>query len=54
MSAESVVSASLRQLDRDGPVVCIPGARYRVLLAGLRLIPRRLLGRLTGRRAARV
>jgi uncharacterized protein len=50
MSAEAVVSASLRQLERDGPVVCIPGFRYRVLLAVLRLVPRRLIGRLTGRR----
>jgi short-subunit dehydrogenase len=54
MSAESVVSASLRQLDRAGPVVCVPGFRYRLLLAGLRLVPRRLIGRLTGRRAPRV
>ena len=54
MSADAVVSASLRQLDRGGPVICIPGVRYRLLLAGLRLIPRRLLGRFTGRRAAKV
>ena len=51
MSADSVVSASLRQLERGGAVVCIPGLRYRLLLAGLRLVPRRLIGRLTGRRA---
>ena len=53
MSPAAVVSASLRQLERSGPVVCIPGLRYRVLLAMLRLVPRRLIGRLTGRRARR-
>ena len=50
MSPQAVVSASLRQLERGGPVVCIPGIRYRVLLAVLRLVPRRLIGRLTGLR----
>ena len=54
MSATSVVSTSLRQLERGGPVVCIPGLRYRLLRAGLRLVPRRLLGRVTGRRARRM
>jgi uncharacterized protein len=54
MSAESVVRASLRQLDRRGPVICVPGLRYRLLLAALHLVPRRLLGRLTGRRARQV
>jgi uncharacterized protein len=54
MSAESVVGASLRHFDRDGPVVCVPGVRYRVLLAGLHLVPRRWLGRFTGRRQRRV
>ena len=50
MSAESVVGTSLRQFDRGGPVVCVPGLRYRLLLAGLDLVPRRWLGRFTGRR----
>lgn len=54
MSAESVVRASLRQLDRRGPVICVPGLRYRLLLAALHLVPRRLVGRLTGRRARQV
>lgn len=49
MSAGSVVGASLRQFERGGAVVCIPGLRYKVLVAGLRLLPRRLLGRFTGR-----
>jgi uncharacterized protein len=50
MTAQAVVAASLRQLERGGPVVCVPGFRYRVLLGALRLVPRRLIGRLTGRR----
>ena len=33
MSARSVVSTSLRQLERGGAVVCIPGLRYRLLLS---------------------
>ena len=51
MTAESVVTASLSQLDRHGPVICLPGLRNRVLVAALRLLPRRLIGRLTRRGA---
>ena len=50
LSAESVVAASLRQLERGGPVICIPGLRYKLLVGALRLLPRRLLGSITGRR----
>ncbi|HET7469956.1 MAG TPA: SDR family oxidoreductase [Gemmatimonadales bacterium] len=48
LTAEAVVRASLRQLDRGGPVVCVPGLRYKVLVALLRLLPRRAIGLLTG------
>lgn len=50
LSAESVVAASLAQLDRGGPTVCIPGLRYKLIVALLRLLPRRLIGGLSPRR----
>jgi short-subunit dehydrogenase len=50
LTAEGVVRASLRQLDRGGPVVCVPGVRYKLLVAALRVLPRRAIGWLTGRR----
>jgi hypothetical protein len=50
LSAEYVVDRSLASLDRGGPVVCVPGARYRLVVAGLKLTPRRLLEYLTRRR----
>lgn len=50
LSAEFVVDRSLASLDRGGPVVCVPGARYRLAVAGLKLVPRRLLEYLTRRR----
>jgi short-subunit dehydrogenase len=50
LSAEFVVDRSLASLDRGGPVVCVPGARYRVAVAALRHVPRRLLEYLTRRR----
>lgn len=43
MSPEAVVDASLRALDRGTPVVVVPGLRYRVLVAGFRHLPMRLL-----------
>jgi len=54
LSAEAVVKHSLRCLDRGGPTVCIPGLRFRVLVAVLRLTPRRLIGWATRRRYQRV
>lgn len=54
MSAASVVRASLRSLERGGPVVCVPGLRYKLLVFLLRFIPRRLIGGVTGRRARRM
>ncbi len=54
MSAARVVQASLRNLERGGPVVCVPGLRYKLLVFLLRFIPRRLIGGVTGRRARRM
>jgi hypothetical protein len=52
LAAEDVVRASLRQMDRGGPVVCVPGLRYKLLVAMLGLLPRRAVGWLTGGRRA--
>lgn len=49
LTAEGVVRASLRQLDRGGPVVCVPGLRYKLLVAIVGVLPRRAVGLLTGR-----
>ena len=38
------------QLDRGGPVVCVPGLRNKLLVAAIGLLPRRAIGLLTGRR----
>jgi len=54
MTAESVVRASLAQLDRQGAVVCVPGLRYRLIVALIRILPRRVLGLVTGRTSRRV
>jgi short-subunit dehydrogenase len=54
MTAESVVRASLGQLDRRGPVICVPGLGYRLIVLLVRLVPRRALGLLTGRSYRRV
>ena len=54
LSATAVVEHSLRCLDRGGPTVCIPGLRFRVLVALIRLMPRGLIGRISRRRYDRV
>jgi uncharacterized protein len=54
MTAGSVVRASLAQLDRRGPVICIPGLGYRLLVGLIRLLPRRSLGLVTSRAYRRV
>jgi short-subunit dehydrogenase len=54
MSAERVVSASLRALDRGRPVVCVPGLRYKLIVLLLRFIPRGVLRRVTELRARTV
>lgn len=52
MTADAVVRTSLAQLDR-GPVVCVPGLRNKLLVAVIGLLPRRVVGLLTGRRRRR-
>jgi short-subunit dehydrogenase len=54
MRAGSVVKHSLRCLDRGGPVVCIPGLGYRMLIGMIRITPRGLIGWYTRRRYDRV
>lgn len=46
MSAGRVVESSLRSVERGGPVVCVPGLRYKVIVFLLRHTPRWLIGRL--------
>jgi hypothetical protein len=50
MSAASVVDTSLAALKRGWPVVCVPGFRYKLIVFLLRVTPRWLIGRVTGRR----
>jgi short-subunit dehydrogenase len=50
LSARQVVTASLRALDRNGPVVCVPGWRYRMVVAALRILPRGLVSRVAAAR----
>jgi short-subunit dehydrogenase len=54
MSAPQVVRASLRNLQRRGPVVCVPGIHYKLAVAALRLVPRGWIGRLSRLRVARL
>jgi uncharacterized protein len=54
LSAGQVVETSLRSLERGGPVICIPGLRYKVMVFLLRHLPRRLLRRLSALRASRM
>jgi len=54
MTAPQVVRASLRNLQRRGPVICIPGIQYRIAAVILRLVPRGWLGRLSRLRVARL
>lgn len=46
LTASDVVRTSLRSLDRGGPVVCIPGLRYKLMVLLLRFTPRGMLRRL--------
>ena len=43
LSSDAVVDASLRALDRGGPVVVVPDARYKALVSAVRLLPLRAL-----------
>jgi hypothetical protein len=54
LSADYVVESSLRSLERDGPVICIPGLRYRFMVFLLRHLPRSLIGRIVRRRQRQV
>jgi short-subunit dehydrogenase len=54
MSAASVVRASLRSLDRRGPVVCVPGLGYKLLVLLIQLLPRRSIGWIASRRRRRM
>jgi short-subunit dehydrogenase len=54
MSAERVVTSSLRALDRGRPVVCVPGLRYKLIVLLLRFIPRGVLRRVTQLRSQTV
>lgn len=47
MSADQVVGASLRNLRRRGPTVCVPGFRYKLAVLLLRHLPRRLIAPLS-------
>jgi hypothetical protein len=49
MGAGRVVAASLRALDRRGPVIVVPGLGYRLVTVVLRHLPPRLRWRMTGR-----
>lgn len=53
-TARAVVRASLRSLDRGGPVVCVPGIGWRLLTGLIRITPRPMLGWATAVRRARV
>jgi len=54
LPATRVVETSLRTLERGGPVVCIPGLRYKLMVLLLRLTPQWLIGRLAALRSRRV
>jgi short-subunit dehydrogenase len=54
LSAEKVVRSSLRSLGRGGPVVCIPGLRYKLLVSIVRHLPRGMIGRLSRLRHSRM
>jgi short-subunit dehydrogenase len=54
MSAKGVVATSLRNLERGGPVVCVPGFRYKLVVLLLRFVPRSWIGRLSRLRPVRM
>jgi uncharacterized protein len=43
LDSEKVVRASLRNLRRRGPVICVPGLRYKLIVFALRHLPRPVL-----------
>jgi uncharacterized protein len=54
LSARSVVAYSLQCLERGGPVVCVPGFRWRLIVLAIRLTPRSLIGWVTRRQYSRL
>lgn len=54
LSAQSVVAYSLRSLERGGPIVCIPGLRWRLVVGAIRVVPRSVIGWVTRRQYSRV
>lgn len=52
LTAGEVVETSLRNLERTGPVICVPGLRYKLAVLLLRHMPRRLIGQLSRLRPA--
>jgi uncharacterized protein len=54
LSARQVVTTSLRDFERGGSVICVPTLRYKIMVSLLRLMPRRIIGALTGRRRQRL
>ncbi len=44
LSARQVVRSSLRNVRRRGPVVCVPGLRYKLIVFLLRHVPRSFIG----------
>jgi len=49
LDADRVVRESLAQSARGGPVVCIPGKRYKLIVFALRYLPEWLLGIFRGK-----
>lgn len=54
LSAAQVVETSLWSLERNGPVICIPGFRYKLVVFLLRHMPRGLIRRLAALRASQM
>ena len=54
LSAKKVVAHSLQRLERGGPVVCVPGFRWRLIVLAIRMTPRSLIGWATRRQYSRV
>lgn len=49
LSAADVVETSLRQLEANGPVICVPGVQYKVAVFLARHMPLWIKARITGR-----
>lgn len=54
LSARSVVATSLLSLERGGPVVCVPGLRYKFMVQLLRILPRWIIAQVATRRGRQV